>query len=328
MALVGFHASHEEVSPRALLDVLPLLRPAGFEAVSSSDHASPWLPEQGQSGYAWSWLGAAMASCDLPFGVVSAPGQRQHPAVVAQAIGTLTELFPERLWVALGSGENLNEHITGDRWPGRDARQQRLAESVSVIRRLLDGDEVTHHGEVDVDRARVWSLPDSPAPLRGAAVGPETAAWAASWADGLITVVQETAALQAVLDAYRGAGGAGPVAVQVHVSFDPDAGLARDRAFRLWRAGLVHAPDSWDLAMPGEFAARTSAFTRDDIDDAVIVASSSAELADRLVRVASLGFDEVYVHQVGGAFESFLEAAYSDLVPVLRGIGDQAPVSS
>ena len=92
----------------------------------SSDHFSPWSERQGESGFAWSWLGAAMGATTLPFGVVNAPGQRYHPAIVAQAAATLCEMFPGRLWVALGTGEASNEHITGDPWPDKATRNARL----------------------------------------------------------------------------------------------------------------------------------------------------------------------------------------------------------
>src|SRR5688572_30561942 len=116
---VGFHASHEQVPPSPLLEAVQAAEAAGFTAAMSSDHFAPWSERQGHSGFAWSWLGAALATTTLPFGIVCAPGQRYHPAIVAQAAATLGAMFPARLWVALGSGEASNEHITGDRWPSK-----------------------------------------------------------------------------------------------------------------------------------------------------------------------------------------------------------------
>ena len=103
----------------------------------SSDHLSPWSERQGESGFAWSFLGAALATTSLPFGVVTAPGQRYHPAITAQAIATLSSMFPGRFWAALGSGEASNERVTGDVWPRKDVRDARLLECVDVIRRML-----------------------------------------------------------------------------------------------------------------------------------------------------------------------------------------------
>src|SRR6187431_1935749 len=170
MTIVGFHNSHEQVHPAALLAATQRAEQAGFDAAMCSDHWAPWSVRQGHSGFAWTWLGAAMATTELPFGVVNAPGQRYHPAIVAQAAATLTEMFPGRLWIALGTGEASNEHITGGRWPDKHHRTRRLAECVEVMRALFAGDEVTHHGLVVVDRARLWTRPVTPPPLLGAAV--------------------------------------------------------------------------------------------------------------------------------------------------------------
>ncbi len=146
MPIVGFHASHEQLPPSRLIAAVKTAEEAGFTAAMCSDHLAPWSERQGHSGHAWSWLGAAMEATSLPFGVVTAPGQRSHPAVTAQAIATLGELFPGRFWAALGSGEALNEHVTGEPWPSKPDRDARLLECVEVIRALLRGEEVTHDG--------------------------------------------------------------------------------------------------------------------------------------------------------------------------------------
>src|SRR3954465_1929430 len=126
MTVIGFHCSHEQINPAQLLVDVQRAERAGFTAAMSSDHFSPWSTRQGESGFAWSWLGAALATTQLPFGVVTAPGQRYHPAVHAQAIATLAGMFPGRFWAALGSGQALNEHITGDPWPKKSDREARL----------------------------------------------------------------------------------------------------------------------------------------------------------------------------------------------------------
>ena len=167
MVTVGFHVSHEQLAPSAALAAVRAAEAAGFGAAMSSDHFSPWSERQGESGFAWSWLGAALQATSLRFGVVNAPGQRYHPAIVAQAVATLGELYPGRFWVALGSGEASNEHITGDPWPRKAIRQARLRECVEVMRALLAGEEVSHDGLVRVDRARLWTLPAEPPPLLG-----------------------------------------------------------------------------------------------------------------------------------------------------------------
>nr|BFE82789.1 hypothetical protein GCM10020093_053900 [Planobispora longispora] len=209
MATYGFHSSHEQIHPAALLKAVVRAEQAGFAAAMSSDHFSPWSARQGHSGFAWSWLGAALQATGLRFGVVNAPGQRYHPAIVAQAIGTLAAMFPGRFWAALGTGEASNEHITGEGWPRKPVRTARLRECVDVIRALLAGEEVSHDGLVTVDRARLWTRPETPPELVGAAVSVETARWCAEWADGLITVNAPIETLRRMIGAYRDAGGRG-----------------------------------------------------------------------------------------------------------------------
>src|SRR6187431_2852993 len=154
MSVFGLHCSHEQIPPSALIAAVQRAEEAGFDAAMCSDHFSPWSERQGQSGFAWSWLGAALQATNLSFGVVNAPGQRYHPAIIAQAIGTLGAMFPGRFWAAMGSGEFSNEHITGGDWPRKEVREARLLESVGVIRDLLAGEMVTRDGLITVDRAK------------------------------------------------------------------------------------------------------------------------------------------------------------------------------
>ena len=140
--VIGFHASHEQIDPRSLLAAVQAAEAAGFQAAMCSDHFSPWSARQGESGFAWSWLGAALQATSLSFGVVNAPGQRYHPAIIAQAAATLAQMFPDRFWVALGSGEAMNEHITGERWPAKSVRNARLRECVDIMRALFAGETV------------------------------------------------------------------------------------------------------------------------------------------------------------------------------------------
>src|ERR671914_1411867 len=205
MALFGFHASHEQVHPSALLAAVRRAEDAGFDAAMSSDHISPWSARQGHSAFAWSWLGSALQATSLPFGVVNAPGQRYHPVIIAQAIATLSAMYEGRFWTALGSGENSNEHITGERWPRKELRNARLLECVEIIRALLAGEEVSHDGLVTVDRAKVWTRPETMPKLIGAAVSVETARWVGGWADGLITIDQDPATLREAIAAYGSA---------------------------------------------------------------------------------------------------------------------------
>jgi probable non-F420 flavinoid oxidoreductase len=247
MPVIGFHASHEQIHPAVLLDAVRVAEQVGFTAAMCSDHFSPWTSRQGHSGFAWSWLGAAMQATELPFGVVNAPGQRYHPAIVAQAVASLSAMFEGRFWVALGSGENSNEHITGERWPRKEQRNARLGECVEVIRALLAGEEVSHEGLVTVDRARIWTRPEIPPKLIATAVSVETAEWAGTWADGLATITQPADHLRQMIDAYHSAGGVGPLICQVHLSYADTREEAQTTAFEQWRHGVLGPPVCWDL---------------------------------------------------------------------------------
>jgi probable non-F420 flavinoid oxidoreductase len=318
MTLYGFHASHEQVHPSALLAAVQRAEEAGFDAAMSSDHFSPWSERQGQSAFAWSWLGAALQSTSLPFGVVNAPGQRYHPAIIAQAIGTLGAMYPGRFWAALGSGEASNEHITGARWPRKDVRNARLRECVDVIRALLRGEEVSHDGLVTVDRARVWTRPAQPPPLIGAAVGVATARWCADWADGLITVNAPPAHLRQMIDAYRDAGGRGPLRLQVHLSWAPEQADAEAIAHAQWRSNVFPPPVCWDLDSAELFDIVSQDVPVEQVAQVVHVSSDLGRHAAQLAEYAALGFDEIALHHVGQEQDGFVDAFGAKVLPQLR----------
>lgn len=319
MVFIGFHASHEQLPPSALLEAVVAAEDAGFDGAMCSDHLSPWLPEQGESGFALSWIAAALARTAFPIGMVNAPGQRYHPVVVAQAFATLEEMFPGRFWAALGSGEAMNEHVTGDGWPAKSVRNERLGESVGIIRRLLRGEEVSHEGHVRAHRARIWSLPAQPPPLFATAVSSETAAWSASWADGLVTVAQPPSVLRRVVEEYRSAGGTGPCSLQVHLSWaltDAEAfALAREQ----WRNGVLAPPLTWNIEQPEEFDEAIGAVDETALRRAVLIDHDASSLVDRIATLVAVGFDRVYLHHVGREQVGFLRFAHSDLIPALKG---------
>ncbi|GAB3036143.1 TIGR03885 family FMN-dependent LLM class oxidoreductase [Parafrigoribacterium mesophilum] len=317
MTVVGFHASHEQMHPAALLSAVQEAEQAGFTAAMCSDHFAPWSTRQGHSGFAWAWLGAALQSTSLPFGVVNAPGQRYHPAIIAQATATLSAMYPGRFWVALGSGEAVNEHITGDRWPDKELRNRRLLESASSMRRLLAGEEVTVRGEVTLDRAKLWSLPDAPPPLLAAAVSPTTAAWAAGWADGLITVAQPEPVLRRVIEAYRAGGGRGPLVLQVHLSFAASDAEALAIAHNQWRTNVFPPPLCWDLDSPESFDLAATHVPPEAMPNTVQVSADLGRHADWLSEAIALGFDELYLHHVGQEQSAFIDAFGERVLPQL-----------
>ena len=318
MPIVGLHCSHEQIPPSRLLEHAKRAEAAGFGAVMSSDHFSPWCERQGESGFAWSWLGAAMGATGLPFGVVNAPGQRYHPAIVAQAAATLCEMFPGRLWVALGTGEASNEHITGDAWPDKATRNARLRECVDVMRALFAGETVSHDGLVRVDRAKLHTLPQEPPPLIGPAISVDTARWVGEWADGLATVNQPVAKLGEMIEAFRSNGGEGKrLVLQVHLSWAPSEEEALRVAHEQWRTNVFPPPVCWDLEMVEDFDRRARDVTPAQVRDSVLVSADLAQHVAWLQELTALGFDEINLHHVGQDLTAFIDAFGEHVLPHL-----------
>ncbi len=318
MPAIGLHCSHEQIPPSRLLGHAKHAEAAGFEAIMSSDHFSPWSERQGESGFAWSWLGAAMGATELPFGVVNAPGQRYHPAIVAQAAATLGEMFPGRLWVALGTGEASNEHITGDPWPDKATRNARLRECVDIIRALFAGETVSHDGLVQVDRAKLHTLPRLSPPLIGPAISVDTASWVGEWADGLATVNQPPAKLEEMIAAFRSNGGQGKrLVLQVHLSWAPSEEEALRVAHDQWRSNVFPPPTCWDLETVEDFDRLARDVTTDQVREVVLVSADLARHTAWLQELAALGFDEINLHHVGEDLTAFIEAFGEHVVPEL-----------
>jgi probable non-F420 flavinoid oxidoreductase len=318
MPAIGFHASHEQIPPSELLAAVREAEAAGFERAMCSDHFSPWSERQGESGFAWSWLAAALEATSLPFGVVNAPGQRYHPALIAQAAATLAEMYPGRFWVALGTGEFSNEHITGDPWPDKRTRNARLRECIDVMRALFAGEVVDHDGLVRVDRARLWTLPAEPPRLIGAAVSAETAAWAAGWADGLVTIAQPREQLERVVSAFRDNGGEGKtMALQVHLCWAPEEEEALRIAHDQWRTNVFSPPLCWDLATVEQFDQAARHVRPEDMRGPVLVSADLDRHVQWLRELSELGFDDVYLHHVGQEQRRFIEAFGERVLPGL-----------
>jgi G6PDH family F420-dependent oxidoreductase len=230
-------------------------------------------------------------------------------------------MFPGRFWFAPGSGENMNEHVTGDAWPPKDVRQRRLEECVDVIRRLHRGEEVTHRGLVTVEQARIWDVPDSPPPLIAPAISVDTARRAAAWADGLVTINQPAPKLRDMLAAYREAGGKGKAVLQVHLSWAGREEEAAAIALDQWRTNTFAPPVPWDLPTAGHFDGVGEHVGEEQVRTSVNVSASLEQHVDWLAGYAELGFDELYLHFVGQEQAPFIDAFAADVLPHLRTSG-------
>lgn len=319
MPQFAYHASHEQFSPRTLLEYAQLAEQAGFTAITCSDHFHPWSDRQGESGFAWSWLGAAMHATTLPCGVVCAPGQRYHPAIIAQAAATLAEMFSDRLWVALGSGQALNEAITGTTFPAKGDRNARLKECVDIMRALWAGETVTHHGLVQVEGATLYTRPDRPPRIMGAAITPQTAEWVGSWADGLITISHPYEKLREVVAAFRRGGGHNkPMYLKVQLSYSDDPGAALQGAYDQWRTNIFESMVLSDLRHPQQFDAAAAFVKPDDMYQYVRIASDPEQHIEWLQNDIDLGFQLISLHNVNREQKPFIETFGKVVLPQLQ----------
>jgi probable non-F420 flavinoid oxidoreductase len=316
MAMIGFQASHEQYPPSEVLAQVVKAERAGFTFINSSDHFHPWSERQGHSGYSFAWLGAAMQATNLPYGVVCAPGQRNHPAIVAQAAATLAEMFPGRFFLSLGSGEALNESITGEKWPIKAERNKRLRESAEVIRKLFAGETVTYHGRVVVEGAKLYSLPETLPLLYGAAVTEETAAWMGSWADGLTTVHKPLNELENTVKAFRSGGGVGkPMILKVQLSYARSEEEAISGAYDQWRTNIFSGTVLGDLERVEQFDALGEFVTMDKLKEMVNISSDINVHIDLIQSYINLGFDKIILHNVNREQDCFISDFAEKVLP-------------
>ncbi len=313
----GYTLSSEEHDPSSLVANARRAEAAGFDYVSISDHFHPWIDRQGHSPFVWSVIGG-VASATERLGLitgVTCPTSRIHPAVLAQATATSACLMPDRFVFGVGTGENLNEHITGDRWPEYEVRAERLEEAVEVIRALWKGGVTSHHGRhYTVENARIYDLPASAPSIVVAAGGPRSAALAGRIGDGLVvsSVDAET------IDAYRQAGGVGPIYGQVGVCWGPSREKAIALAHEVWPNAGIRGQASQELPSPAHFAELAAMVRPEDIAEAFPCGPEVEPIADAVRKAVEAGVTHVHIHQIGPDQGPFLEMAENDLLPSLR----------
>jgi coenzyme F420-dependent glucose-6-phosphate dehydrogenase len=324
MARIGYHCSHEQYAPSHLLRLARQADEAGFQSAMCSDHFHPWSERQGHSGFAWSWLGAALQATSFSFGVVTVPGGwRYNPAIIAQAAATLAEMYPGRFWIAPGSGELLNEGITGERWPIKADRNARLREGCEVIRALWAGETVTHRGHVVVEEAKLYDLPATPPRIVGAALSPQTAEWIGGWADGMITVAGTRESMQGMIDAFRRGGGEGkPIYLQAQLSFAKTEDEALHAAWDQWRTVKLPSPVLGDLRHPAQFDAVGEGVDKEEIRERMRISSDVERHLEWLAGDVEMGFEEINLHCVNAADqERFIDVFGERVLPQLAKAG-------
>jgi coenzyme F420-dependent glucose-6-phosphate dehydrogenase len=317
MTTFGYKLSSEEFGPRELVRLGRLAEESGFEFALISDHFHPWTDTQGQSPFVWSVIGGlAEATSRLVVGTgVTCPTIRTHPAVIAQAAATSAVMLPGRFFLGVGTGENLNEHIVGARWPAIDVRRAMLEEAIDVIRSLWRGGYHDHHGRFfTVERARLYTRPETPPPIMIAASGRKSAELAGRLGDGLVA----TEPMRELVEAFGAAGGGGkPRYAEILVCWARDEPSARRTAHRWWPLAGFHGPLVTELAIPAHFEAAAKMVTEDAVAEAVVCGPDPERHLARIREYAAAGFDHLCVHQVGPDQEGFLRFYAQDVLPRL-----------
>jgi G6PDH family F420-dependent oxidoreductase len=312
---LGYAISSEEHSPLDLVANARRAEEAGFEFALVSDHFHPWTDQQGQSPFVWGVLGGiALHTERLRVATgVTCPTMRIHPAIIAQAAATAAAMLPGRFALGVGTGENLNEHVLGQRWPPVDRRREMLEEAVALIRELWRGELTTFRGRhYEVENARIYTLPEEPPDILVAAGGPEAAELAGRIGDGLVTTQPEAE----LVEAFADAGGDGkPRYGQVTVCVaDSEAG-ARKTAFRWWPNAALRGTLSEELPLPSHFEEACKMVTEDDVAEVIACGPDAEAHIEAIERFVDAGYDHVYVHQVGPDQASFFELFESEVLP-------------
>ncbi|MFC1415851.1 LLM class F420-dependent oxidoreductase [Streptacidiphilus cavernicola] len=317
MTSFGYFLSCEEFTPHQLLEQARLAEQAGFTSLAISDHFHPWNDEQGSSPFVWSMIGALSQATDLPVTtLVTCPTVRLHPAVTAQAAATSSVLTRGRFALGVGTGEALNEHILGDRWPAYQVRAEMLEEAVEVMRALFTGERTSHRGRhYTVEDARLYTAPSRPVPIHVSGFGPRSAELAGRIGDGFVTMQPDAD----LVGAFREAGGTGkPVLGGLKVCWNPDRDTAVKTVHRLWPTELLPGELAQILPTPEHFEQASQLVTEQQVADAVVCGDDPAQHAAAVGAYVEAGFDEVFVGQVGQDYHGFFDFYRDRVLPELR----------
>lgn len=312
---IGYHLSSEEHGARDLIRFAQRAEDAGVGFALVSDHYHPWTSRQGHSPFVWATLGGiAQATERLPVGTgVTCPTIRIHPAIVAQAAATVATMMPGRFFLGLGTGENLNEHILGDKWPAADERLEMLAEAITVIRLLWQGGEHTHRGEFYVvEDATIFDLPEQRPEIMVAAWGDKATELAARLGDGLISTSPD----RDMIRSFDDAGGHGkPRYGKITVCYALSDDEARRIAAEWWPNTSTPGDLGVELATPERFDAAAQLVTEDMIAEKIVCSADPERHLAEIRSYFDAGYDRVFVHQVGPDQDAFFDFYEQNVLP-------------
>jgi G6PDH family F420-dependent oxidoreductase len=311
---LGYWLAGEEHGPRELVACAAAAEQHGFRSAMVSDHFHPWVRAQGQSPFVWSVIGGIATATGLRVGTgVTAPIIRLHPAIVAHAAATAASMLDGRFFLGVGTGERLNEHVTGERWPGATERRDMLEEAVTVIRRLLEGGNVNHRGDYyRVENAQLYTRPAQPPPLMLAAGGPASAQQAGRIGDGLIGVAPDPS----IVETFESAGGHGkPRLAELHLCWAESEDEARKTVERMSPNSALRGAALTDLARPQDFEEALSSVPEGTAAESMVCGPDPERHLEAIGRFAAAGFTEVYLHQVGPDQLGFLRFCKEHILP-------------
>ena len=314
MTSLGYFLSCEEFHPKELVRQAVRAESAGFERLWISDHFHPWNDKQGHSPFVWSVIGALSEACSLPITTaVTCPIMRIHPAVIAQAAATSAAQLEGRFVLGLGAGEALNEHITGQHWPPAAVRREMLEEAVDVIRKLFSGKQTNHHGRYfTVENARIYTVPDSPAPIYISGFGPHAARLAGRIGDGYQNITPSAE----LLSEFREAGGAGkPSQAGFKVCHSATIEEGARTAHKLWPNEHLPGELAQILPTPAHFEQASSLVPESAVEQAVPTGPDAKPYIDRIREFADAGYDEVYIQQIGPEQDRLFDFWESEIAP-------------
>jgi G6PDH family F420-dependent oxidoreductase len=312
---IGYFLSSEEFGPGELVRQARMAEQAGFDGLWISDHYHPWNDAQGHSSFVWSTIGAISQAAPgmTVTTAVTCPTMRIHPAIVAQAAATCALLLDGRFKLGLGTGEALNEHILGDRWPEADERLEMLEEAVAVIRKLWQGGVQSHRGRhYRVEHARVYDLPAEPPPILISGFGEKSTGLAAKIGDGFCTTAPVA---DAVASFRREAGAEKTVAGGTKVCLAEDEQQGRATAHRLWANESLPGELSQVLPTPSHFEQASDLVTEEMVAESVPCGPDIAPHLETIREFEQAGFDELYIQQIGPEQERFFETYATEVLP-------------
>jgi coenzyme F420-dependent glucose-6-phosphate dehydrogenase len=323
---IGYAAMLEQFHPTELLEFCEVAEANGFQGMMAADHVQPWVPQQGQAAFVWSFMAAAAERTKGDLGPgVTCPIFRQHPAVIAQAAATMEAMYPGRFWLGLGSGEALNEHIVADYWPEAPERITRMFEAIEIIRKLFSGKDVKHKGEhFKMETMRLWTMPKKPPPIYVATAGPITARKTGRFADGVITVGAAEEKIEKVLAAcHQGCLDEDKDPdhfehiLQLHLSWAETDEEALQNALVEWPNGGMKFPKQ-DIRSPLEFEQMAKLVRPEDFEGRMLISSDLEAHRREIQKYIDLGFHRIYLHNVGRNQKEWAEAFGREVLPGLR----------